>query len=294
MSARSGPVGVRPARPDVSMSLLADLMGNTIDAGYAERAAVAETRDGRRAASPVGRTVGVLLLVGLGLLTGTGVAQVRERATASASVRTGLAEEVRRRSAQSDQLADQAAQLRADVAARRDRALAADAQGRQVADLVGRLEIATGVSAVSGPGVVLTLDDAPATKDPTASPGVGSLSAGRVLDRDLQGVVNGLWAAGAEAISINGVRLSARTAIRSAGAAILVDFKPLSPPYRIEAIGRSNTLETGFVDSVSGRRLQTLSSVSGISYGLQRADRLTLPAGTEPQLRAARPVQGPP
>ena len=53
-----------------------------------------------------------------------------------------------------------------------------------------------------------------------------------MLDRDLQVIVNGLWAAGAEAIAVNGQRLTACSAIRSAGEAILVDFRPLSAAVR--------------------------------------------------------------
>ena len=60
---------------------------------------------------------------------------------------------------------------------------------------------------------------------------------GRVYDRDLQDVVNALWLAGAEAMSINGQRLTAATAIRSAGEAILVNSRPLSPPSLVHAIG---------------------------------------------------------
>lgn len=272
------------------MSLLVDLMENTLDAGYAERRLRAGTG---RPEQPWARVVGIALLVLLGLLTGTAVAHVRERALGQAGVRAGLLEEVRRRSAESDRLVQQAAALRQDVAQRRDRALAADASGRAASDLVRNLELATGGSAVRGPGVVLTVDDAPSAKDPSVPLRGGKPSDGRVLDRDLQNVVNGLWAAGAEAIAVNGVRLSPRAAIRSAGEAILVDFRPLSPPYLIEAIGKPNGLETGFGDGPSGRRLQTLSSVSGIRFSLRRSDDLRLAAGTEPQLRAARPVQGP-
>lgn len=284
------------------MSLLVDLMGNTLDAGYAERAAAVRAAAERAAglvgpdrprSSPAGRTVGVVLLVVLGLLTGTVVAQVRERSTAQAGVRADLADEVQRRSAQSDQLAKQAADLHAEVARLRDRALATDTQGRQVDALVRQLEIVAGDSAVTGPGIVLTVNDAPAPQPGGTQPRGSALGDGRVLDRDLQSIVNGLWAAGAEAIAINGVRLTSRAAIRSAGEAVLVDFRPLSPPYRVEAIGKPNGLETGFTDGPSGRRLQTLSSVSGITYALSRADQLKLTAGTEPQLRAARPAPGP-
>jgi uncharacterized protein YlxW (UPF0749 family) len=236
----------------------------------------------------------VLLLVGLGVGTGTAMGEVRDRAIAAADVRTRLAEQVRARSAESDRLQEQAAGLRSEVARRRDQALAADAQGSALAERVRTLELAAAVTPVTGPGVVLTVDDAPSTASGGAdAPQRGGAPAeGRVLDRDLQGVVNGLWAAGAEAVAVNGVRLSARAAIRSAGEAVLVDFRPVSPPYRVEAVGRPNALETGFVDGPSGRRLQTLSSVSGIGWTLRRADHLRLPAATEPQLRSARPLQG--
>jgi hypothetical protein len=46
-----------------------------------------------------------------------------------------------------------------------------------------------------------------------------------------------------------------------------------------------------FLDGASGRRLATLASFSGITFDLRRADRLVLPAATEPQLRAARPAE---
>ena len=49
--------------------------------------------------------------------------------------------------------------------------------------------------------------------------------------------MNGLWSVGAEAIAVNGQRLTAQSAIRSAAGAILVNYRPLKPPYRVEAIG---------------------------------------------------------
>lgn len=286
-SAPAGQGTTAPARrPDGSMSLLNDLMANTLDEGYAAHAARGASAGPRRVSA---RTLGAVLVVVLGLLTGTAVAQVRQRAAAASGVRTGLVAEVRRQTASSTALQESAAALRSDVSRQRDAALAADTQGRAVAAQVRALELTAAVTAVTGPGVVLTVDDAPPPTggDESVDRG-GSLSPGRVLDRDLQGVVNGLWAAGAEAIAIDGVRLSNRASIRSAGEAVLVDFRPLSPPYRIDAVGRSNALETGFVDSASGRKLQTLASVSGIRWSIRGSSSLTLPAATEPVLRAAR------
>ena len=87
-----------------------------------------------------------------------------------------------------------------------------------------------------GPGMRLTLDDAPA-KDATKNAGRQPAQQrrarqGRVIARDLQIVVNGLWASGAEAISVNGQRLTSKAAIRFAGQAILVDYRPLTRALR--------------------------------------------------------------
>lgn len=270
------------------MSLLVDVMSNTLDEGYALRAAREEPRP-----RGVGRTTGILALVLLGLLTGTAVQSVRHRAEASAGLRAGLAAEVRERAAESDRLQAEAARLQAEVIAARDRALEADAHGRRLSERVRALELAAGTTPVTGPGLIVVLDDALPGEDPEVT-GAEPAATGRVLDRDLQDVVNGLWAAGAEAVAVSDVRLSSRAAIRSAGEAVLVDFRPLSPPYEVEAIGDPRDLEIGFLDGPAGRRLQTLSDVTGIRYDAERTDGLSLPAATEPELRAVRVLEEPP
>ncbi|MFP5220088.1 MAG: DUF881 domain-containing protein [Actinomycetes bacterium] len=296
MSTSPGRADAPPRRVDGSMSLLVDVMSNTLDEAYAERA---KRRAGTTAdpggappapSRPTGRLAGALALVLLGLVTGTAVGQVRERAAGNEGLREQLAAEVAERDALSDDLSGRAAELRAEVNALRDAALDAGTAGQRLADQVQALEVAAGTAAVVGPGILLTVDDAPVDA-PTEQDAVlrgGTPLDGRVLDRDLQEIVNGLWAAGAEAVAVNGVRLSARSAIRSAGEAVLVDFRPVSPPYRIEAIGRPADLEVGFADGRAGRYLETLTSISGISYELERADRLELTGATEPQLRAVQ------
>jgi len=71
---------------------------------------------------------------------------------------------------------------------------------------------------------------------------------GQVLDRDLQDVVNELWHDGVEAIAINGQRLATTSTIRAAGGAILVDFRPITSPYQVAAIGPDD-LDKRFGDS---------------------------------------------
>jgi uncharacterized protein YlxW (UPF0749 family) len=113
---------------------------------------------------------------------------------------------------------------------------------------------------------------------------------GRVQDRDLQIVVNGLWEAGAEAIAINGERLTSLSAIRSAGEAVLVGFRPLSPPYRIQVIGDPQAMQTAFASNLGGQYLQALSSNFGIRSTVEQKDSITVPAAGSLTLRYARPL----
>ena len=104
----------------------------------------------------------------------------------------------------------------------------------------------------------------------------------RVKDFDLQVVVNALWASGAESIAINGVRLTAATAIRTAGQTVLVDLQPLVSPYRVEAIGDPDAMRSAFARTAGAALLTSLSSGYGITSELVVADELSLPVGTVP------------
>ncbi|MDN5600654.1 MAG: DUF881 domain-containing protein, partial [Brachybacterium sp.] len=120
-----------------------------------------------------------------------------------------------------------------------------------------------------------------------ASPGVSTGTVNRVTDGDLQLAVNGLWAAGAEAISVNGQRIGPTTAIRTAGSAVLVDFRPLSPPYRITALGDAEALRTTFEESEAGEYLQEISTRFGIRRSWEEAEDLSVPARSSGTLREA-------
>ena len=271
------------------MSLLVDMMNNTLDEGYAERA--------RRGSGAPGshrwtRWTAALALVALGLVTGTAVSQVRARQEATSGLRTQLAAEVRERTGETERLADEAERLRAEVAEAQAAALGADLAGRSAARALEVLGLASGTLPVRGPGVVVRLDDAPPGEgEADESLRGGTPLDGRVQDRDLQDLVNGLKAAGAEAISINGVRLTALTAIRSAGDAILVDFRLLSPPYVVRAIGDPERLELELLDGPTGRRLSTYTSLYGLTFEVQRDEALALPGASTPNLRAALPEE---
>ena len=284
------------------MSLLVDMMTNTLDEAYAERAARAQTRGavpqdatadvGHGEAGPPGRAprsrllVSAVALLVVGLVTGTAVAQVRGGQVEDTGLRGRLAGEVVDRRAESDRLSRQATGLREELADTRASALGIDAAGRALAERLARVGLQSATVPVEGPGVVVTLDD----PDPDGERSAADLEQGRVRDTDVADAVNALWAAGAEAVAVNGQRLTALTAIRSAGAAIQVDLLPLTPPYEIRAIGDRATLELGLLDGPTGRRLTTYASAYGLRLDVRRSDELRLPGAADPTLRAVAPA----
>jgi uncharacterized protein YlxW (UPF0749 family) len=284
-----------PSRVDGSMSLLVDMSAAALDPSYADAAArkvgEAQQHDPSNPAPPPRPRHLVLLgfLVTVGILAGVAAAQVRQYATDVGAVRRSLVADVRRETQETDRLAAQAEALRQQVQQVRDQALGDGDRGRATAAQVAALELVTGGVAVRGPGLLVTLDDAPDAAAGTATDRGGQLGNGRIYDRDVQDVVNALWAAGAEAITVNGQRLTAETAIRSAGEAVLVDFRPLSPPYVLRAVGDVDAMEPAFADSPTARRFTTWTSLYGLGFDVARAADLHLPAAGAPDLRVAQP-----
>jgi uncharacterized protein YlxW (UPF0749 family) len=153
---------------------------------------------------------------------------------------------------------------------------------------LARAEQGAAAVPVTGPGLLVTLANADqkATGDPVGGSAVPD-PRGQVRDGDLQLVVNSLWAAGAEAVSINGQRLGPTTAIRFAGEAVLVDFRPVSNPYHVSAIGNPGTLSRRFLASPEVGALAVISKSFGLRFDFAQEDQLTLPAASVPELRAA-------
>lgn len=266
--------------PFVSTSLFVDITTITVDPAYVEAAA-------RRAAQPerAGQRRGtslllVLALLGVGLVWGTAARQTRDRAPAAERIRVSLVDDARQRQAATDRLARQAGDLRRETGAARDALLNRTAAERALAEELGRLELAVGGARVRGPGLVVRVDDAREGHDD---------GTGRITDVDLQAVVNALWSAGAEAVAVNGRRVSALTAIRAAGEAILVDYKPVTAPYEVAAIGDADAMEPAFGDSVAARRFRTWVDAFGIAFSVRRDGTLDLPASETSTLRYAKP-----
>lgn len=273
--------------PAASMALLRDLMRDDAGLEYAESARLRAERapgatgdggdgghdgDGDRPRRTSWAFVATVVLVAAVLAIG--LVQRRADEPASQATRDALVERADAAEARVSALEASVAATRTELAQLQDAALADSVEGEIVSERIARLSETTGYTEVVGGGAVVALDDAAGTDraDPSAP--------GRVLDSDVQTAVNGLWQAGAEAIAINGRRLTATTAIRTAGSAILVDFKPLIPPYRIEAIGDPATLVTAYAATRSARDLARLADEYGLRVTTTAADQLELPAAT--------------
>jgi len=111
--------------------------------------------------------------------------------------------------------------------------------------------------------------------------------AGRVRDEDLATLVDGLWNAGAEAISINGQRLTVLSSIRTSGVAIHVNFRPISPPYEVLAIGDTRSLQSRLADSTHGLRWLSLVQTFGFEFHMDNEDDVVIPGARLPVLRDA-------
>lgn len=99
--------------------------------------------------------------------------------------------------------------------------------------------VLAGLTPVEGPGLVVVLSDSPKRSKQGSQAQPGDYI---VHDRDIQNAVNELWAAGAEAISVNGQRLVTGSFVRCVGPAILVNRMQIVPPFVIRAIGKPEAL----------------------------------------------------
>jgi uncharacterized protein YlxW (UPF0749 family) len=135
------------------------------------------------------------------------------------------------------------------------------------------LQIISGLSAVQGFGYEIEINDA----IKTGSLDIDKLDLARIYDSDVQLLVNALWATGAESISINNRRLTSTSAIRSAGDAILVNYQPLLPPYKIAAIGGKN-IKADIEKNADYQDLQFVVKTYGLSFKMSDFIEISMPA----------------
>ena len=262
--------------PDhATMGLLPYLTAHALDEDY-EHVAAGRASD---AASPRRRVgvPGAVAVAVFAVLAVTAAVQTSRDSVAQERERRALIEQVKERKATVEADRRTIARLRAENNRLDAELLRASETAGGVLAQRRLLALRSGTSAVHGPGVEIVVDDAVDAQS----------ERNRVLDSDLQKLVNGLWRAGAEAISINGERLTALSAIRHAGTAITVNFHSLERPYRILAIGDKDTLPARFADTTSGQAWFDLQREVGLRFTMTRQSSLRLPAAEVPDLRYA-------
>lgn len=158
-------------------------------------------------------------------------------------------------------------------------------EARRIRTEAGRLAAFAGNAPLAGPGLRVVLDDSSASRSPSGDP--NDLV---VHERDIQTVVNGLWAAGAEAVAVNGQRLTGLSAVRCAGNTLLLHGGVESPPYEVVAIGDPEAMDLRFRAAPGMDRLLATVDAFGLGFSVE-AGPVRVPAGAvSPALTVAAPV----
>jgi uncharacterized protein YlxW (UPF0749 family) len=183
--------------------------------------------------------------------------------------------------------------LRQRISAATALAAVGDRRVRALHSAADRLAAAAGLTPVSGPAVTVALDDVPRAEQQR------DLSAGARPDdlvihqQDVQGVVNALWAGGAEAMTIMGERVIATTAVRCVGNTLLLHGRVFSPPFTITAVGEPSRMHRALAADPAVQVFQQYVAVYGLGYTMSTSQRATLPAYGGPlELTSATAVDG--
>lgn len=268
---------------DPSAALVERIAAEALNPAYRDRSAARASGPGQRPSG--GWVVTVLTLTLVGLLVGLMVVASRARADVVESERSSLVALAQDARTEVEDLQARVADLDGEVRELREDALGSAALGEGQSDQIQALGISTGVAPVAGPGARVVVDDG------DAAIGGGDEALSRVLDIDIQQVVNGLWEAGAESVAVNGQRVGSLTAIRSVQDVILVNYNPVVAPYDVTGIGDPRSLATGFLRSSGGEWLQAVNLSAGIRFSIDSVtDDITMSGEPAGPLRHARPA----
>jgi uncharacterized protein YlxW (UPF0749 family) len=239
--------------------------------GRAARA-VLPRREGRRPGWSVGVPV-IALAAGLLFTTSATTADglpLRE------DRRLQLAELIAERQDRVLEVEARLAPLQRDVEALTEALAATDTPIQAERDRADIYRTDAGFTALRGPGLTVVLDDAlrPDGLRPEGAEADDLL----VHQQDMQAVVNALWAGGAEAMSIMGVRVIATSAVICVGPVLLLHGRPYSPPYVVTAIGDPDELRAALTQSPGVQLFREAADAYGLGYEETVEEEVTVPA----------------
>ena len=153
-----------------------------------------------------------------------------------------------------------------------------DAQVQSLQQQAAVLAPFVGTQAVRGPAVSVSLDDAHRSAASLPKPyGPDDIV---VHQQDVQGVVNALWAGGAEAMMIQDQRVIATSAVQCVGNTLLLQGRVYSPPYVIKAIGNPTSLKAALDRDPQVRIYREWVDAVGLGYDVATTDQADFPAYT--------------
>ncbi|PTR25686.1 uncharacterized protein YlxW (UPF0749 family) [Rhodococcus sp. OK519] len=230
----------------------------------------------------------VCLVAGLLIATTREVSHGNEIRAADS---TRLSDLVRQAQAEVDRAASSRDALAAQVEELQENAASTDSRVAEVLAETRALADAAGLTELSGPGVVVTLTDAPRDAD-------GKYPAGASPDdlvvhqQDVQSVLNALWTGGAEAIAMQDQRIVNTSAPRCIGNTLLLHGRTYSPPYVVTAIGDPARLAATLANEPGIKTFKQYAVRYGLGYTQQESGNLTVPAYTgQLNTEYARPVE---
>lgn len=235
--------------------------------------------DGERPAEPAPRRRGWSALVPLtallaGLLFATSAATARGT-DLRAGRRSQLTELIGGQRDDVDRQEKAAARLRKEVA--RLQTVAAAGNSRVAVERArgDRLAGPAGLIAAAGPGLTVSLDDAP--RQDSVDPASDDPDDLVVHQQDVQAVVNALWAGGAEAMTLMGQRVISTSAVRCVGNTVVLHGRVYSPPFVVRAIGDPDALQDALDAEPGVDFFKTFVDRYGLGYAVRRSDELVLP-----------------
>jgi uncharacterized protein YlxW (UPF0749 family) len=147
---------------------------------------------------------------------------------------------------------------------------------QRIAKEIQQVAQAAGLTEVAGPGLVVTLNDAP-TPDANSTLGLTTNVNDLIIHQeDVQSVVNALWAGGAEGVSIMGERIISTSAVRCVGNTLLLHGRVYSPPFKIEAVGDIESMKTSLKNDINVAVLQDYVDVFGLVYTVEDVQKMAL------------------
>lgn len=214
-----------------------------------------------------------VMALGAGLLFGTSAALAR--VTGFGEEPADLAGLIQQRTDRVEQLSAQAGDLTLQIE-RLEGASAASGASSDVSARADQLAPLIGTDAVQGPALTVTLDDAGYTE--------ATLPQGYTVDdvvvhqQDVQGVVNALWAGGAEAMMVQDQRIVATSAVRCVGNTLYLQGRVYSPPYTVTAVGDTEAMAAALAQDPIVSTYRGWSQVLGLGYVVERSERRRVPA----------------